>query len=72
VDVAGVVARDVAHATEAVTLEIPLSDVVRRLGALGVAALPVVDAPSGRVLGTIGRAGILNRYGRGAPPGAVA
>lgn len=65
----GIVARDVAHATEAVTLEIALSDVVRRLGALGVAALPVVDAPSGRVLGTIGRAGILNRYGRGAAPG---
>lgn len=61
---AGRTARDVAQPTEALTLDIALLDVVRRLGTLGVAALPVVDAPSGRLLGTIGRAGILARYGR--------
>ncbi|MEO5826303.1 MAG: chloride channel protein [Gemmatimonadales bacterium] len=58
------VARDVATATEALTLEIPLLEVVRRLGAQGVAAFPVIDAASNRVLGTVGRAGILSRYGR--------
>lgn len=58
------VARDVATGTEALTLEIPLLEVVRRLGAQGVAAFPVVDADSSRVLGTVGRAGILSRYGR--------
>lgn len=58
------VARDVATATEALTLEIPLVEVVRRLGAQGLAAFPVIDAASTRVLGTVGRAGILSRYGR--------
>ncbi len=58
------VARDVATATAALTLEIPLVEVVRRLGAQGVAAFPVIDAASSRVLGTVGRAGILSRYGR--------
>ncbi len=60
----GRTARDVAHSTEALTLDVSLLEVTRRLGALGVAALPVVDAPSGRLLGTVGRAGILARYGR--------
>lgn len=60
----GRTARDVAHATEALTLDVSLLEVTRRLGALGVAALPVVDAPSSRLLGTVGRAGILARYGR--------
>lgn len=60
----GITALDIAHATEALTLEVPLPDVVRRLGALGVAALPVVDAPTGRVLGTVGRGAILLRVGR--------
>lgn len=66
----GITALDVAHPTEAVTLDVPLADVVRRLGTLGVAALPVVDAPSGRVLGTVGRAGILHRVGLAADPGS--
>jgi CIC family chloride channel protein len=54
---------DITQSTEAVTLEVPLIDVARRLGALGIAALPVVDAASGRVLGLIGRESILGRYG---------
>jgi CIC family chloride channel protein len=57
-------ARDLAHATEAVTLEVTLLEVARRLGVLGIAALPVVDAPTGRVLGSVGRGGIVARYGR--------
>jgi CIC family chloride channel protein len=57
-------ARDIASPTEALTLTLPLLDVVRRLGVLGVAALPVVEASSGRVLGTVGRAAIVARYGR--------
>jgi CIC family chloride channel protein len=57
-------ARELARLTEAVTLDVTLLEVARRLGALGVAALPVVDAPSSRVLGTVGRAGIVSRYGR--------
>ncbi len=58
------VARDVAQATEAVTLDVSLLEVARRLGKLGIAALPVVDAPSSRVLGTVGRGSIVSRYGR--------
>ena len=57
-------ARDVAHPTEAVTLDISLLEVTRRMGAQGIAALPVVDAPSSRVLGTVGRGGIMARYSR--------
>jgi len=57
-------ARDLASPTEAVTMTLPLLDVIRRLGVLGVAALPVVDSATGRVLGTIGRAAIVARYGR--------
>lgn len=62
------VARDLARATEAVTLDVSLLEVARRLGSLGIAALPVVDAASSRVLGTVGRASIVSRYG-GALPG---
>jgi CBS domain-containing protein len=57
-------ARDLASPTEAVVMTLPLLDAIRRLGALGVAALPVVDSATGRVLGTIGRAAIVARYGR--------
>ncbi len=62
------IARDVARATEAVTLDVTLLEVARRLGTLGIAALPVVDAASPRALGTVGRASIVSRYG-GALPG---
>ncbi len=57
-------ARDLARTTEAVTLEISLYEVARRLGTLGLQALPVVDAASGRVLGTIGHSAITARYAR--------
>ncbi len=57
-------AEEACGPAEAVTLDIDLREVVRRLGVLGVAALPVVDGPEGRVLGTIGRASVLERYGR--------
>jgi predicted transcriptional regulator len=57
-------AGDISRATEAVTLDVPLIDVARRLGALGMAAMPVVDSASGRVLGMIGRESIIARYGK--------
>ncbi len=57
-------ARDLAAPTEALTLDVPLLDVIRRLGALGVAALPVVDGENGHVLGTVGRAAIVAHYGQ--------
>ena len=47
-----------------VTLDVSLLEVSRRLGMLGLAALPVVDAPTGRVLGTVGHAAITARYSR--------
>lgn len=56
--------RDIARDTEAVTLDVSLLEVSRRLGMLGLAALPVVDAPTGRVLGTVGHAAITARYSR--------
>jgi CBS-domain-containing membrane protein len=58
------VARDLTQPTEAVTLDVQLLEAARRLGTLGVAAIPVVDAASSRVLGTVGRASIVSRYGR--------
>ncbi|HRP09251.1 MAG TPA: chloride channel protein, partial [Gemmatimonadales bacterium] len=59
-----ITARALARPTEAVALDTSLGTVARRLGTLGLAALPVVDPDSGRVLGTIGRSAILARYGR--------
>ncbi len=47
---------DLAVATPAVTLETPLDDVMRRMGARDLAALPVVEVPSGRLMGVITRA----------------
>lgn len=47
---------DLAVSTPAVTLETPLDDVMRRMGARDLAALPVVEVPSGRLMGLITRA----------------
>jgi CBS-domain-containing membrane protein len=47
---------DLAVATPAVTLDTPLDDVMRRMGARDLAALPVVEVPSGRLMGLITRA----------------
>lgn len=63
-DIESLTARDMAQPTEAVTLDVSLLEVARRLGKLGLAAIPVVDAPSSRVLGTVGRGSIVTRYGR--------
>ncbi len=47
---------DLAVATPAVTLDTPLDDVLRRMGARDLPALPVVEVPSGRLMGLITRA----------------
>jgi CBS domain-containing protein len=47
---------DLAEAIPAVTLDTPLDDVLRRMGARDLAALPVVEGPSGRLMGLITRA----------------
>lgn len=47
---------DLAVATPAVTLETPLDDVLRRMGARDLPALPVVEVPSGRLMGLVTRA----------------
>jgi CIC family chloride channel protein len=47
---------DLAVSTPAVTLDTPLDDVMRRMGARDLAALPVVAVPSGQLLGLITRA----------------
>jgi chloride channel protein, CIC family len=47
---------DLAVATPAVTLETRLDDVLRRLGARDLPAMPVVEVPSGRLMGLVTRA----------------
>jgi CBS domain-containing protein len=47
---------DLAVSTSAVTLDTPLDDVLRRMGARDLAALPVVEGPTGRLMGLITRA----------------
>lgn len=47
---------DLAESIPAVTLDTPLDDVLRRMGARDLAALPVVDGPNGRLMGLITRA----------------
>lgn len=46
---------DLSEDTPAVTLETPLDEVLRRMGARDLAALPVVDGPDGRLMGLITR-----------------
>lgn len=46
---------DLSEATPAVTLDTPLDDVLRRMGARDLAALPVVDGESGQLLGLVTR-----------------
>nr|MCU0618191.1 chloride channel protein [Gemmatimonadaceae bacterium] len=46
---------DLSEDTPAVTLDTPLDDVLRRMGARDLAALPVVDGPAGRLMGLITR-----------------
>lgn len=47
---------DLAEAIPAVTLETPLDEVLRRMGARDLAAMPVVDGPEGRLMGLVTRA----------------
>jgi CIC family chloride channel protein len=64
-NLAGIVlAIDLAHPSEAVTPNETLLDATRRMGVRGANALPVVDGPTGRVLGMLSRHHILAAYER--------
>ncbi len=63
-------AREVAQPTETLAGADSLLEAMRRLGARGAAALPVVDRDSGRLEGLLSRSDVLALYGRilaGAP-----
>ncbi|HEX8904918.1 MAG TPA: chloride channel protein, partial [Longimicrobiaceae bacterium] len=57
-------AADLAGPSECVTPGDTLLEAVRKMGVRGVGSLPVVDAESGRLLGTLGRAEVLAAYQR--------
>lgn len=56
------VAEDLVQASDVVTLQDSLLDVVRRMGVRGIGTLPVVEPDSQRVIGVVHRAGVLARY----------
>ncbi|MEO8139495.1 MAG: chloride channel protein [Gemmatimonadota bacterium] len=58
-------AKNVAQPTETLTAEDSLLDAMRRMGARGAAALPVVDHhPTGHLAGLLSRSDVLALYGR--------
>ena len=57
-------ASDLAHPGETVAPNETLLDATRRMGVRGVSAVPVVDAPGGRVLGVLSRHHVLAAYER--------
>ncbi|HKJ92037.1 MAG TPA: chloride channel protein [Longimicrobiales bacterium] len=59
-----VVASDVASPTETVTPDDSLLTAIRRMGVRGTHTLPIVDPASGKLVGVVGRAGILSLYER--------
>ena len=59
-----VLASDLAHPAETVMPNETLLDATRRMGVRGVSAVPVVDAPGGRVLGVLSRHHVLAAYER--------
>ena len=63
------VAGDIARGTETVSPDEPLAVAVRRMGARGTSALPVVDPQSGRLLGVVTHAHVLDVYHRAAALG---
>jgi CBS domain-containing protein len=65
-----ITARTVATPTQTLMSEDSLLEAVRRMGARGTSALPVVDPTDGRLLGLLSRSDILGLYERmlaGAP-----
>jgi CIC family chloride channel protein len=59
-----VLAIDLAHPSETVLPNESLLDATRRMGVRGVSALPVLDAPGGKVIGLVSRHHILAAYER--------
>lgn len=65
-------AREVAQPTETLAAGDSLLEAMRRMGARGAAALPVMDRETGRFAGLLSRSDVLGLYGRilaGAPGG---
>lgn len=68
-------AREVAQPSESLVAGDSLLEAMRRMGARGAAALPVVDRQSGRLVGLLSRSDVLGLYERilaGAPESAHA
>jgi CIC family chloride channel protein len=63
------VAGDLARGTETVSPDEPLATAVRRMGARGTSALPVVEPATGRLLGVVSHAHVLDVYHRAAAQG---
>jgi len=59
-----VLATDLAHPSETVLPNETLLDATRRMGVRGVSALPVLDAPGGKVIGVVSRHHVLAAYER--------
>jgi CIC family chloride channel protein len=59
-----VLATDLAPPSETVLPNETLLDATRRMGVRGVSALPVLDAPGGRVIGVVSRHHVLAAYER--------
>ena len=59
-----VLAIDLAHPSETVLPDESLLDATRRMGVRGVSALPVLDAPGGKVIGLLSRHHVLAAYER--------
>lgn len=57
-------ASEVAQSSEAVSPEDSLLEALRRLGARGLSALPVVSRGTGEVLGLVSRSDVIGLYGR--------
>jgi CIC family chloride channel protein len=57
-------AAEVAQPTEAVVPGDSLLEAMRRMGARGAAALPVVEGTAGRLLGLLSRSDVVGLYGR--------
>ena len=59
-----VLAIDLAHPSETVLPDESLLDATRRMGVRGLSALPVLDAPGGKVIGVVSRHHVLAAYER--------
>jgi CIC family chloride channel protein len=66
-----IIAADIVTPTVTVRRDETLLDVVRKMGVQGAGTLPVVDAPTGRLIGVVTRAHVLAMYERAVARAAV-